>query len=91
MCAWKRRVPKEEKTQHEIRRKKLIDHQNRRCAVCDQEMDTRDAMYEIDSGPGLIVHKTCFFLYLHMKKYKGLTLNRALRLVHEDCNDNKAG
>lgn len=86
----KGRHEKTERAVHKRRRIKLIEVQDRRCAVCGIEMDTRDAMYEIDIGPGLIAHRGCFFLYCHAKKYKGPILNEIFRLVndeYEECND----
>ena len=81
------RIKKIEQTKHKRRRIKLIDEQDRRCAACTIEMDTRDALYEIDLGPGLIVHRGCFLLYKHAKKYEGPVLNKILLLVTEGYND----
>lgn len=86
----KGRHEKVERATHTRRKVKLIDEQDRRCAVCGIEMDTRDALYEIDLGPGLIAHRGCFFLYCHAKKHKGSILNEVFRLVndeYEECND----
>lgn len=77
----------EEKRQIKARRrqirKDLIDKQDRRCPVCDLEieLDKKGACVYLHQQSGLILCHGCWWLVLHMDRKRGRVLDQAVKLV----------
>lgn len=67
-------------------RRQFYDVQNRRCPVCDIEVEYGKALYE-DKPSGLILDQGCWILVHHMRKKRGLVLDNAVKLVCNGCID----
>ena len=62
--------------------------QDRRCPVCDIEIEYGSAYYEDKPTKLMLCHK-CWLLVHHMRKKQGLMLDNAYRLVCNGCVNNK--
>ena len=64
-------------------RKDLINKQDRRCPVCDAEieLDRKGVRVFLHRQSRLVLCHPCWWLVLHMDRKRGPTLDRAVKLV----------
>ena len=74
-------------------RKDLIEQQDRRCPVCDLEveLDKKGRRIYLHQPSGLVLCSRCWCLVLHMDVKRGPTLDRAIKLVadYPGCSRSK--
>ena len=62
------------------RTRQLYDNQDRRCPICDIEIE-KDTRRRFFKESGLVVDLKCLSLLTYMYKFKGPILDRAIELV----------
>lgn len=68
-------------------RKQFYDTQDRRCPVCEIEIEYGAGLYE-DKPSGKVLCRGCWLLVHHMRKKK-LIVNNAVELVCNGCINGK--
>ena len=75
-------------------RKDLIEKQDRRCPVCDLEveLDKKGVRTYLHQQSGLVLCSRCWCLVLHIDCKRGPTLGRAIKLVadYPGCSRSKS-
>ena len=84
-------MTKRDPTETKRLRKQLYEEQGRRCPVCDIEYDWRETQFYLNKPSGKVICHRCWSLTMHIRKYVGPILDRAVALVTDyiGCVDGK--